>query len=114
MQLRDFLVWAAMPGAGAAAQIVIGNIPALARLREDYKTYVRFALSAAFAILAWLGQIAMLYVQRPDTWRMWVEKGFEVASYSFGLSVLIGAATYSTKVVVQAVQARRCIQSVHG
>ncbi len=85
-------------GAGAAAYWVAERWPAVQQLGSEAKRYALLALTAAFAWLAWLVAIAMLFLPAPADWRAWVQQAFSVALAAYLASQLIhGRAVLSAK-----------------
>jgi hypothetical protein len=89
MPLKEFLVWLTTIGAAILTYELIEHVPKLAALEARTKRIVAYAMSAGFAILAWLAQVGMLYVPAPVGPRAWVEAIFAVGTVAFGLSTLI-------------------------
>jgi hypothetical protein len=89
MELRELLVWFTTVGAAIITYELMDGIPALAAMESRRKRIVAFAMSAGFAILAWLAQVGMLYVPAPVGARAWVEAVFAVGTAAFGLATLI-------------------------
>jgi hypothetical protein len=89
MELRQLLVWFTTIGAAIITYELMDGIPALAVLEARAKRIVAYAMSAGFAILAWLAQVGMLYVPAPVSARAWAEAVFAVGTAAFGLATLI-------------------------
>jgi len=89
VELRQMLVWFTTAGAAVITYELMENISALAFLESRAKRIVAYAMSAGFAIAAWLAQVGMLYVPAPVGARAWVEAVFAVGTAAFGLATLI-------------------------
>ena len=89
MPLREFLVWLTTIGAAILTYELIEHVPKLAALEARTKRIVAYAMSAGFAILAWLAQVGMGYVVAPVSVRGNLEAIFAVGTAAFGLATLI-------------------------
>ena len=89
MPFKEFLVWVTTIGAALITYELIEHVAQLAALESRLKRIVAYAMSAGFAIAAWLAQVGMLYVPAPVGARAWVEAVFAVGTAAFGLATLI-------------------------
>ena len=88
VDLAVFLMWLIIPGAGLIAAYIVARIKGMDQLEEDLKRLITGAIAAGIGIGAYLAQIAMEYVPKPETWRVWVESLFAVAFIAAGVSEL--------------------------
>ena len=94
MELTAALTWVISGGGAAyAGYWLCDNVPWLQKLVGDYKRYAAFAITAALAIVAWVGLTAIGGAGWPGDWRAWVSELFSVAATAIIAGQGIHAAT---------------------
>jgi hypothetical protein len=89
MELEAFLRLAMTVLAGTIAWWLIDRIKWFASLQPDTKRLVSYAFSAAIAILAYLGLIALGAETAPGGATAWISALWLVGTSSFGMSTLL-------------------------
>jgi len=89
MQLEAFLRLAMTVLAGTFAWVLIDRIKWFAGLEPDTKRLVSYAFSAAIAIVAYMGLIAIGAEPAPVGVATWINALFTVGTSSFGLATLL-------------------------
>jgi hypothetical protein len=89
MELQAFLRLAETVLAGTIAWYLIDHIRWFAGLQPDTKRLVSYVFSAAIAILAYLGLIALGAEPVPGGASAWVSALWLVGTSSFGMSTLL-------------------------
>lgn len=74
-------------GAGALALWVMDHLK-LGAWNDEQKRWLSWVLGGVFALLAWGGEIAMLWVQPPADWREGISQAATVIGVAFTASQL--------------------------
>lgn len=85
--LERLLIWVGVGGGGLIlAYYLVEKWKWLRELDPEPKRYAAFVLAGFFGVLAFLGNVGMLYIPQPTTWREWVAELVSAAAIASTLS----------------------------
>ncbi len=71
--IEKLIMWVFDGGAGLAAYAIIGAIPQLEALKDDYKRYAALAMAGVFALAAYMIGVATGLMPMPVRFWAWVD-----------------------------------------
>ena len=86
--LKQVIAWVLTGGGAGALALWVMDHLTLTRWNDEQKRWLSWVLGAAFALLAWGGEIAMLWVKPPVDWREGISQAATVIGVAFMASQL--------------------------